>query len=76
MALLYGPGEGGASLFGAADARFHGGEVGDFAGWFVAGAGDVDGDGAPDLLVGAQRSDADGEEAGRVHLVSGVPGGG
>lgn len=36
----------------------------------VAGAGDVDGDGVPDLLVGA-----DGEGAGRARLFSGATGG-
>lgn len=73
VALIYGPGLAGARGFAEADARFQGGEVGDFAGWFVAGAGDVDGRGGPDLLIGAQRSDRGGEEAGRTHLIPGAP---
>lgn len=69
--LFYGP-PAGASL-SEADATFLGGEIGDFAGWFLSGAGDLSGDGAPDLLIGAQRSDRAGDEAGRAHLVAGAP---
>lgn len=68
-ALVYGPPAAGTHTLTEADASFSGGEDGDYAGWFLSGAGDVDSDGLPDLVVGAQRSDAAGEEAGRVHLL-------
>lgn len=55
---------------------------GDFAGSLVALPGDVDGDGAPDMLIGAYGAgDLDGEEGGgeggeegAVYLVRGPPG--
>ncbi|HEV2815913.1 MAG TPA: Calx-beta domain-containing protein, partial [Allosphingosinicella sp.] len=49
-----------------------GGEPGDHAGWSLAGAGDFNGDGIGDLLVGAP---SDGSGAGRVWLVFGKAGG-
>ena len=45
---------------------------GDYAGWSVAGPGDVDGDGHADLLVGALADDTAGIEAGAAYLVSGA----
>jgi len=47
---------------------------GDNFGRKVAGAGDADGDGHDDLLVGADGSDAVGEDAGRAYLFSGKDG--
>jgi hypothetical protein len=44
----------------------------DMAGEFVAGGGDVDGDGIPDLLVGASLNDRGGFNAGAVFLVLGA----
>ena len=43
----------------------------DEAGDLVASAGDVDGDGLDDVLVGAPANDAGGEDAGRVYLFLG-----
>jgi len=43
----------------------------DNAGWSVAAAGDVNGDGAADFVVGAPRSDVGGENAGAAYLVFG-----
>ena len=40
----------------------------------LAGLPDVDGDGLPDVVVGAPRSDAGGTNAGAVHLFSGATG--
>ena len=52
------------------------GEFGsDQAGYRVAGAGDVNGDGYDDLLVGAPGNDEGGSQAGKVYLVHGPPSG-
>ncbi|MCA9695604.1 MAG: FG-GAP repeat protein, partial [Myxococcales bacterium] len=49
-----------------------GGAAGDQSGWSVAGAGDVNGDGLDDLVVGAHLSDPGGlTSAGRGYLVFG-----
>jgi hypothetical protein len=52
--------------------RFEGATLGDRMGAAVASAGDVDGDGAADLLVGAPGTDtSSGTDSGRVHVFSG-----
>jgi hypothetical protein len=48
--------------------------AGDAFGKKVSGAGDVDGDGHADLLIGADGSDALGTDAGRAYLHSGATG--
>jgi hypothetical protein len=53
---------------------FDGGGVGDYQGWAVAAAGDVDGDGFDDVAVGAPMCDAAGLDAGRVTVYSGFDG--
>jgi hypothetical protein len=50
--------------------------AGDGSGWSVAGAGDVNGDGIGDLLIGARDADpAAGLQAGRSYVVFGRSGG-
>jgi hypothetical protein len=49
------------------------GALGDLAGYRVAGAGDTDADGRPDVLVSAPANDARAWSAGRVFLVTDVP---
>jgi hypothetical protein len=43
----------------------------DAAGWSVSGAGDVDGDGYDDILIGAPGNDVEGEDAGAAWLIAG-----
>jgi hypothetical protein len=69
--LLLGPQTGTVDL-GTAQAELLGEAVGDSAGSSLAAAGDVDGDGADDLLIGAVGEDSAGSGAGAVYLVSGT----
>jgi hypothetical protein len=52
-----GPGTVDLATLGRAGFRIDGAAPGDFAGWSVAGAGDVNGDGLADVLVGAPQAD-------------------
>lgn len=57
---------------GDAEARFGGIDVGDRAGYRVSAAGDVDGDGHADLLIGAHQADPQGwTNAGEISLLLG-----
>ncbi|MCO4772039.1 MAG: FG-GAP repeat protein, partial [Deltaproteobacteria bacterium] len=60
-----------ATTLAGADAKLTGESAFDFAGSSVAGAGDVNGDGFADLLVGAPGRDEAGSQAGAVYLVLG-----
>jgi tetratricopeptide (TPR) repeat protein len=55
----------------SAEATFLGERAGDFAGHCVAGAGDVNGDGLDDFLIGANGNDKSAEDAGRIYLFTG-----
>jgi uncharacterized repeat protein (TIGR01451 family) len=61
------------SLAVDADASFHGEGAGDRSGIAVSGAGDVDGDGYDDFLVGAPDNDAGGASSGQAYLIRGRP---
>ena len=54
---------------------FNGGAAFDHFGCSVAGAGDLNGDGRPDLVVGAFGADANGLDSGSVKVFSGLTGG-
>ena len=48
---------------------FIGGAVNDQVGWSVASAGDVDGDGLDDLIIGARSADGGGTDSGETYLI-------
>src|SRR5687768_1386321 len=60
-----------------ADAGFiiQGDDAGDWAGYAVASAGDVNGDGFDDIMVGAMKGDDGGPNAGEAYVVFGRAGG-
>ncbi len=60
-----------ASDLGAASHRFTGQAAGDLAGFAVAGADDIDGDGLADVLVGADCNSDNGDLAGKAYLILG-----
>ncbi len=47
------------------------GEAGDFAGFSVSSAGDVDGDGLDDILIGAPSEESVGSSSGKAYLILG-----
>jgi len=72
--LMFGPVSGELHLH-YADATLVGEDDQDDAGQSVASAGDMDGDGLSDLLIGAPDAGADNEEGGLAYLVLGLPSG-
>ena len=58
-----------------ADASYLGESGNDQAGWDVQEAGDVDGDGYDDFLIGAWYNDSNGEDSGKLYLIKGKPSG-
>jgi len=69
--LFHGPLDGSQSYSGA-DAKWLGEAEGDQAGYTVSAAGDVDGDGIPDIAFGAFYTDGDSEDDGAVYIVRGL----
>jgi FG-GAP repeat len=59
------------ALSGTDGVRLVGAGQGDFSGQSVSGAGDVDGDGHADFLIGAAGADAGGAESGETYLIFG-----
>ena len=68
--LVLGPVTGSVSMADA-DARYTGAASEDGAGYALDNAGDVDGDGQPDLLIGAWGDDDTGSDAGAAYLLLG-----
>ncbi|MDK9704379.1 MAG: FG-GAP-like repeat-containing protein, partial [Sulfuritalea sp.] len=62
------------STLGSDGFAINGESAGDFSGRGVAGAGDVNGDGLADLIVGANNNDAGATDAGRSYVVFGQTG--
>ena len=60
------------TVLGTGGFRITGEEAGDLAGISVSSAGDVNGDGVDDLLVGAYVNDAGGTDAGAAYVVFGT----
>lgn len=69
--VLSGPFSSGSMSLSAADGRFFGERSDDSAGAAVESAGDLNGDGYDDLLIGASWPDANGIYAGAAYLVYG-----
>ena len=73
--LLFGkdtPGSVDLGALGQAGLRIDGAATGDLAGWAVAGAGDVNGDGRTDVVVGAPQADGNGRAgSGSAYVVFG-----
>ncbi len=64
---------GGRRVDAKPDVTLTGEVAGDLFGVSVAGAGDVNQDGYPDLIVGAHENDSNGANAGRAYLFFGGP---
>jgi len=73
--LLHGPISAGSFLLSIAEANFVGEGSNDYAGRSLSPAGDVDGDGSDDLLVGSHYDDEGGFDAGCAYLVLDSPSG-
>ena len=69
--LFSAPADGATTAAGVATATLVGAHTFDYAGAAVAGAGDVDGDGAPDILIGAPNADGDSSYEGRAYVCLG-----
>lgn len=52
----------------------YGEAAGDRLGWTVNGVGDVNGDGAPDVIAGAYKNDVHGADSGMTRIYSGLDG--
>ncbi|RMH40589.1 MAG: hypothetical protein D6689_13335 [Deltaproteobacteria bacterium] len=71
FAYVFRGGPDGVAHVPSATIRDPDGQLGDWFGAAVAGAGDVDGDGYADVLVGASGTDRDGIDWGAAHLLYG-----
>lgn len=72
--VFRGPLLAGALSVADADGALGGELAGDSAGWPLTASSDLSGDGVDDLLVGAYQSDDGAQDAGKIYLVSGIPG--
>ena len=63
-----------SALNGSNGFRVNGIAAGDYSGRSVSSAGDVNGDGIDDLIIGAYRADPNGNSSGQSYVVFGVAG--
>ena len=70
-AFLFNGGQTGTLAIEDADLRLNGTGANDRAGAGIGQAGDTDGDGYPDMLVGVSRDDSGGADAGAIVLILG-----
>ena len=70
-AYLISGGQSGAMPLSQSAAQLMGVDAGDNVGWSVSDAGDVDGDGTPDILIGGPGLDAGAAEGGGAWLLYG-----
>jgi len=63
-----------SSLNGGNGFVLNGIDTGDWSGWSVSGAGDVNGDGSDDIIIGAHGADPNGLFSGESYVVFGGPG--
>jgi len=73
--LILGRSSGWHTNLSEADASYIGEAYDDEAGWDTQGAGDVDGDGYNDFLIGAWYNDSNGDDSGKMYLIRGKPSG-
>ena len=71
--LIFGRSNGWFENLRNADASFLGEAENDQAGWDVQEAGDTNGDGYDDFLIGAWYNDSNGEDSGKMYLIKGKP---
>jgi len=64
-----------ATLNGTNGFRLDGGSPFDYSGYSVASAGDVNGDGFADIIIGANQADPNGSNSGASYVVFGKPSG-
>src|SRR6185503_10180876 len=64
-----------STLNGAHGFKINGAAAGDYSGGSVSAAGDVNGDGFADLLIGAESADTNGTDSGASYVVFGQAGG-
>jgi hypothetical protein len=69
--ILYGPVTAGVSSFASVNDKLTGEAVNDYTGDSVGPAGDVDGDGFDDVIVGSGYNDAGATNAGAIYVVRG-----
>ena len=70
--LVLGSASPGSGSLSAADAKYYGEATSDYAGYALSSAGDVNGDGLADVVVGAYSNNAGGTYAGAVYLILGI----
>ena len=60
-----------SSLDGNTGFKLNGIDRGDYSGWAASGAGDINGDGYDDIIIGARLADSNGSNAGETYVVFG-----